>query len=124
MTMGYEGTSVDDLVRVTGVHRGSLYKTFGSKRELFLASMRQTFTTPEPDGVHPARAIDLALVALLELAPRDAKVREDVFTYVRSLGGDAARMLGSRLMQRAGLVAPGSSSIGDTYEQSDTYRGR
>ncbi|WP_408649259.1 helix-turn-helix domain-containing protein [Streptomyces herbicida] len=29
---GYEGTSVDDLVRALGVHRGSLYKVFGSKR--------------------------------------------------------------------------------------------
>jgi TetR/AcrR family transcriptional repressor of nem operon len=38
---GYEGTSVDDLVGVLGVHRGSLYKVFGSKRGLYLAALRR-----------------------------------------------------------------------------------
>ena len=36
----YDGTSVDDLVTHLGVHRGSLYKTFGSKRGLYLAALR------------------------------------------------------------------------------------
>ena len=36
----YDGTSVDDLVSQTGVHRGSLYKTVGSKRGLYLAALR------------------------------------------------------------------------------------
>jgi TetR/AcrR family transcriptional regulator, transcriptional repressor for nem operon len=36
----YDGTSVDDLVNHLGVHRGSLYKTFGSKRGLYLAALR------------------------------------------------------------------------------------
>ncbi|GAA5016449.1 helix-turn-helix domain-containing protein [Kitasatospora paranensis] len=38
---GYEGTSVDDLVGTLGVHRGSLYKVFGSKRGLYLAALRR-----------------------------------------------------------------------------------
>ncbi|MFD9127392.1 TetR/AcrR family transcriptional regulator [Kitasatospora sp. NPDC059571] len=38
---GYEGTSVDDLVGALGVHRGSLYKVFGSKRGLYLAALRR-----------------------------------------------------------------------------------
>jgi TetR/AcrR family transcriptional repressor of nem operon len=37
----YDGTSVDDLVTQTGVHRGSLYKTFGSKRGLYLSALRR-----------------------------------------------------------------------------------
>jgi len=36
---GYRGTSVQSLVDATGVERGSLYNTFGSKRELFLAAL-------------------------------------------------------------------------------------
>ncbi|HEX3651133.1 MAG TPA: TetR/AcrR family transcriptional regulator [Pseudonocardiaceae bacterium] len=34
-THGYAGTSPADLAEVTGVAKGSLYHTFGSKRELF-----------------------------------------------------------------------------------------
>jgi len=37
---GYEGTSVDDLVGHLGVHRGSLYRTFGSKLALFHTALR------------------------------------------------------------------------------------
>jgi len=37
----YDGTSVDDLVNHLGVHRGSLYKTFGSKRGLYLRALRR-----------------------------------------------------------------------------------
>jgi len=37
---GYEGTSVDDLVHALKLHRGSLYRAFGSKHGLFLAVLR------------------------------------------------------------------------------------
>lgn len=33
---GYESASIQDLVEATGLHRGSLYATFGSKQGLFL----------------------------------------------------------------------------------------
>lgn len=33
---GYERTSIQDLCEYTGVHRGSLYDTFGDKNALFL----------------------------------------------------------------------------------------
>jgi len=36
---GYEGTSVQDLVDVTGLSRSSLYETFGCKHELYLAAL-------------------------------------------------------------------------------------
>jgi TetR/AcrR family transcriptional repressor of nem operon len=35
---GYESTSLPDLLKATGLSRSSLYDTFGSKRELFLAA--------------------------------------------------------------------------------------
>lgn len=35
---GYEGTSMADLLRATGLSKSSLYDTFGSKRDLFLAA--------------------------------------------------------------------------------------
>ncbi len=36
---GYEATSIDDLLKATGINRGSLYGTFGDKRRLFLAAL-------------------------------------------------------------------------------------
>lgn len=38
---GYEATSISDLVRATGVNRGSLYAAFSDKRTLFLKALRQ-----------------------------------------------------------------------------------
>ena len=35
---GYEATSLADLLKATGLSKSSLYGTFGSKRELFLAA--------------------------------------------------------------------------------------
>ena len=42
---GYEATSIDDLVQATGIGRGSLYGTFGDKRQLFLAALDQYWNT-------------------------------------------------------------------------------
>jgi TetR/AcrR family transcriptional repressor of nem operon len=38
-TNGYAGTTLDDLVRVTGLGKQSLYNSFGGKRELFLRAL-------------------------------------------------------------------------------------
>ncbi|MEM9670064.1 MAG: helix-turn-helix domain-containing protein [Pseudomonadota bacterium] len=36
---GYEATSMEDLVRATGVGRGAIYTEFGGKKDLFLACL-------------------------------------------------------------------------------------
>jgi AcrR family transcriptional regulator len=40
---GYSHTSVADLVEASGVHKSSLYSTFGSKDELFATILRRYF---------------------------------------------------------------------------------
>jgi len=99
---GYEGTSIDDLVAATGVHRGSLYKAFGSKRGLFLLALDQVFD--RTGSKSDMSALDLALVALLELAPRDAEIRDRVTAFVSTLPDDPANVLGARLLLRAGIA--------------------
>ncbi|HBK92132.1 MAG TPA: TetR family transcriptional regulator [Parvularcula sp.] len=37
---GYQATSIQDIVDITGVNRASLYQTYGDKRELFLACLK------------------------------------------------------------------------------------
>ena len=101
LATGYEGTSVDDLVTATGLHRGSLYGAFGSKRGLFVAALRQALgdATQHCTGPHCTRpaaggralddeTLDLVLVALLELAPRDAEVRSLVAGCLAPLTAD------------------------------------
>ena len=38
-SQGYEATSVSDLMQAMGLSKSSLYETFGSKHDLFLASL-------------------------------------------------------------------------------------
>ena len=114
--LGYEAASVDDLVVATGLHRGSLYGAFGSKRGLFVAALGAGLAplvagaalpgTAFHDGAALDDALDLVLVAALELAPHDAEVREAIVGACDALDrreGGRAGVLGARLLQRAGL---------------------
>ncbi|MEO6999533.1 MAG: helix-turn-helix domain-containing protein [Terracoccus sp.] len=104
---GYEATSIDDLVRCTGLHRGSLYQAFGSKRGLFLLALRRAISelAAEPWSKPAASArLDLLLVALLELGPRDRAVADLIDEALhRAPVPDVASTLGRRLIQRARL---------------------
>ena len=86
----YDGVGVDDLVQHLGVHRNSLYKTFGSKRGLYLTALRWHISQVlEPlidrlrsgrdteqffDDVIRKGGLDLLLLAAVERAPVDAEV--------------------------------------------------
>ena len=100
---GYVATSIDHLVEATGVHRGSLYGVFGSKHGLFL----RVLDAAAAPGADPVERLDVLLVALLELAPADARVRGRA--DLLRIGNDITQeQLGSRLLARAGLGERGS----------------
>lgn len=116
ITHGYEATSIDEIVEATGLHRGSLYKAFGSKRGLFVASVRRLVDEQLPqvsgagsDPLVEPEMLDLLLVAALEAAPHDEDVRDLVERACALLAESpgescsAATLLGRRLLQRAGL---------------------
>ena len=116
---GYEATSVQDLVENMGVNRGSLYDTYGDKRALFLAALRnydekirreplaqweanfgplqairnvlEVFAEPAMAG-HPAKGCLLTNSAL-ELAAHDREVREIVAHSQQQLEAFFARMI-------------------------------
>ena len=75
----YDGTSVDDLVGQTGVHRGSLYKSFGSKRGLYLAALRMYVDRELAGGGAPLeRDLRFLLLAAAERAAVDEAVAAEV----------------------------------------------
>ncbi|NOX49411.1 MAG: TetR/AcrR family transcriptional regulator [Gammaproteobacteria bacterium] len=102
---GFEGTSMDDLVKSTGVSRHGIYRDFAGKRELFLAALDRykhhvvtpAFAQVEADDadldtvaaffeyqIDQAVAIDLPRSGCLfantmtEIAPHDSAVHECV----------------------------------------------
>ena len=140
---GFAATSVDDLVRATGVGRASLYGAFGSKDGLFQRCLSGALaalgpgTAPDPtsapDGAAPAGgagapgsgsgpaspagepgatspadpagapgALDLVLVSLMELAPDDSALADEIGRALRRAGVSATD-LGERLLARADL---------------------
>src|SRR3981189_630300 len=78
---GYAATSLEDLMRVSGLGKGSLYAAFGDQHQLFLRALRSYND-----------ANDSALRTKLESAPRavDA-LRAFVMAPVRDASGTAAQ---------------------------------
>ncbi|MDT0446437.1 TetR/AcrR family transcriptional regulator [Streptomyces johnsoniae] len=116
----YDGVSVDDLVSHLGVHRNSLYKTFGSKRGLYLIALRRHLADdvrPLLDalaGASDAAAalrlvtsadLDLLLLAAIERAPVDEEVASEVKTALAAVDQAIADALGVPADLAAALTA-------------------
>ena len=106
---GYEATSLADLCTCTGLHKGSLYQTFGSKHELFMRALRNytdrsfaevaSVVSASESPLENIRAVMHKVInqasvesgcmmmnSLVELAPHDPQVKE-------ALQASAARRL-------------------------------
>ncbi|MBU3060461.1 TetR/AcrR family transcriptional regulator [Nocardia sp. NEAU-G5] len=116
--LAYDGVSIDELVSELGVHRNSLYKTFGSKRGLYLTALRWSLehdvgplitafgesADPTPQA-QLANGLDLLLLAAAEQAPMDTEVADEVnralIAMDEAIGERAtATVLGLRLRAR------------------------
>ena len=96
-TKGYEATSMSDLTEATGLHKASLYQTFGDKHQLFVSALKLYFNKTakaQKDSrngeENPIKAIKasvdstidqcaqgkgcLAVNSLIEIAPFDAEI--------------------------------------------------
>lgn len=94
-TKGYNGTSIDDLVRVTGLLRGSLYKAFGSKRNLFEMVLANAARSFEPNREN----LDLLTVALKEMAANDRPISKLCRSIIGNESSKFSNLLGSNLLQ-------------------------
>ena len=142
----YDSVSVDDLVTQLGVHRNSLYKTFGSKRGLYLAALRRHLeqdvrplvqaeagspVLPAVVRAIDAGELDLLLFAAVERAPVDDEVAAETaraLTWLdEALDGHGvpgglltAAALGRRVRARAGIASPALSDLGRTTARPET----
>jgi AcrR family transcriptional regulator len=53
---GYEGTSTDELLRVMGISRQSMYNTFGDKKRLYLEALRRYIAGSVSEQIQALRA--------------------------------------------------------------------
>jgi TetR/AcrR family transcriptional regulator, transcriptional repressor for nem operon len=71
---GYEATSLADLMKVTGLQKGSIYKAFGDKRSLFLKALQcyldrvYSLSRKALSNSSPHRAIESWFQLLVDLA--------------------------------------------------------
>lgn len=76
LKMGFNGTSISDLTEATGLLRGSLYSTFGSKMGMFLETLKYSVTKDDD------KTLRLIIIATLELASVNEKVNSMVTDYI------------------------------------------
>lgn len=139
---GYEATSVQDLVKATGLQRGSLYATWGDKRGLFLAALGMYDDRVRKERLDALETMESPRAALtsmffgfaeracaaersmpsgcfltntaLELADRDPAARQLVATAQADVEAFFLRLI--KRAQAAGEADP-------TLEPEDTARG-
>lgn len=106
---GYEATSMEDLLSAMDINRGSLYGTFGDKRELFLKAMdrycngmvAQKLTMLDQPGP-PLDIIRRFIRGMLEMALSDqtrkgcliANTAMELSPHEKEIGNRVARALG------------------------------
>jgi TetR/AcrR family transcriptional repressor of nem operon len=72
-TKGYEATSIADILKATGLHKGSLYQTFGDKKSLFIAclscyqeQMLEKVSNTIKSAKNPIQGIRIALHEMID----------------------------------------------------------
>lgn len=116
MSTGYGGTTLDDLVRATGLGKQSLYNAFGGKRELFLRALTA-------EATEAVAAVDAALAN--ERSTPIEKIRAQMLKLAIALSG--GHTFGSLFITATMEVAQRDSDVADTARAAytalqDTYR--
>ncbi len=110
---GYEGTSAQDLVDAMGINRGSLYDTFGSKRELYRRAL-------ERYGADTGAELEAALAGD---GPVPDAIRAALLAQAEALAADPAAR-GCLLVNACTELAGRDEEVGDVVRAAfDATRG-
>jgi TetR/AcrR family transcriptional repressor of nem operon len=104
---GYEATSMNDLVKATGINRGSLYTAYPSKRALFMSALRHY------DHIYRAEHLERLGV---EHGPVEAIIT--AFEDAAAKPSDAATPGGCLLVNTALEMSPHDPEIRDFVDNS------
>ncbi len=133
---GYEATSIRNLIASMGIHRGSLYDTFGDKHSLFQETLAHYDHTVVETNLAPLQEADASLAALgsffeavvdwsledgdrkgcllvntaAELAPHDPRISEQLRRYFYRIELTFAQVL-ERARQRQEMTHSGDISL-------------
>lgn len=95
---GYEGTSLDDLVKATGVLRGSLYSTFGSKHGMFVTALLHSIA----DNPYSDQTLNLIVISMMELTANDNQVLSIIRRWAKNLEkNDLISIIGRTVITRS-----------------------
>ncbi|GEP19246.1 TetR/AcrR family transcriptional regulator [Pediococcus argentinicus] len=97
---GYNGTSLEDIVQTTGILRGSLYGTFGSKEGMFIDALKVSLDSSDPE-----LKWGLIMVAMLEVTPRSKKTYNLIQSwYLKQHNENIAELIGQELLKHSGIL--------------------
>lgn len=98
---GYEGTSLDDLVKTTGLLRGSLYSTFGSKRGMFSSALLKSIA----DDPYNSQTLSLITIAMMELTSNDKQLLDIIKNWAKNLKeDDLISIIGNAVITRSQIL--------------------
>lgn len=100
---GFDATSIDDLVRATGLQRGSLYNAFGDKAGMYCRALRLYETEVQAALIHALRGDD-PKAALTRLFRQQLEAARDPRRPRGCMMADARRACG-RLPEEAAAEA-------------------
>ncbi len=98
---GFYDSSMDDLVKATGVSRYGIYGTFGNKREFFKASLRRYVDRIVSELQRPLRNRDASLAEI-----------QQYFAKTLQRAGSEWKGLGCLICNTATEVAPHDEDVG------------
>lgn len=106
-TRGYDATSMQDLLNSMGIHRGSFYDTFRSKRQVLLDALKQYDATKRR--------------AVFEAARSDRSPKESIRWIFHTLAAEATGATGRRgcfLVNCALELAPRDTEVAAIIKRS------
>lgn len=100
-TYGYNATSMRDLTKFMGINSGSIYSTYGSKRELFLSTLKH-YNQTSAKHLQKFESADSPIAGIV-----------GVFEYMRDSTLDGCEQQGCFVVNTALEMAPHDKEMSD-----------